>query len=80
MPSQIITADDIAGSRKIEYFGRSLKGNVHLDGDDHPDLIVGAKDTAIVLRARPIISISSDISITGIYSFSMFGSKQYFGV
>jgi len=36
-----------------------------LDNDGHPDLIVGAKDMAVVLRARPIISISSEITVTG---------------
>ena len=65
VPSQIITADEIAGDRFVQYFGRSMKGDIHSDDDDHPDLIVGAKDLVIVLRARPIISITSDISITG---------------
>ena len=36
-----------------------------MDNDGHPDLIVGAKDLAVVLRARPIISISSEITVTG---------------
>ena len=36
-----------------------------MDNDGHPDLIVGAKDMAVVLRARPIISISSEITVTG---------------
>ena len=42
-----------------------MKGNIDLDNDGHPDLIVGAKDLAVVLRARPIISISSEITVTG---------------
>ena len=65
VPSQIITADAIAGDRVVQYFGRSMKGNIHSNDDDHPDLVVGARDLVIVLRARPIISITSDISITG---------------
>ena len=49
----------------IKNFGVSLKGNVDLDDDGHPDLIIGAKDLAIVVRARPVISITSQINILG---------------
>ena len=71
--TQIITADDIAQNadqsvstqRKIRNFGISMKGNVDLDDDGHPDLIIGAKDLAVIVRARPIISITSQIDILG---------------
>ena len=55
----------MCGFPLFQYFEVTWLGNIDLDDDGHPDLIVGAKDLAVVLRARPIISISSEISVTG---------------
>uniref|UniRef100_A0A646QFY9 Integrin alpha-PS1 n=1 Tax=Hemiscolopendra marginata TaxID=943146 RepID=A0A646QFY9_9MYRI len=65
VPSQIIKAEDIHG-KIISSFGHSLSGGMDLDNNGYPDLLVGAyeSDTVILLRARPIIQITTTI-LTG---------------
>uniref|UniRef100_A0A8C5C4Y8 Integrin subunit alpha 6 n=1 Tax=Gadus morhua TaxID=8049 RepID=A0A8C5C4Y8_GADMO len=46
-------------------FGYSLAGNMDLDGNSYPDLAVGSlSDTALIFRARPVVSIKTDLKIT----------------
>uniref|UniRef100_A0A4W6FXJ1 Integrin subunit alpha 6 n=1 Tax=Lates calcarifer TaxID=8187 RepID=A0A4W6FXJ1_LATCA len=49
----------------LRLFGYSLAGNMDLDGNTYPDLAVGSlSDTALIYRARPIISIRRDVKIS----------------
>ncbi|XP_056436164.1 integrin alpha-6 isoform X1 [Gadus chalcogrammus] len=49
----------------IQLFGYSLAGNMDLDGNSYPDLAVGSlSDTALIFRARPVVSIKTDLKIT----------------
>lgn len=41
-PSQVIFAEDVAGSSFLSTFGFSLSGGIDLDGNMYPDLVVGA--------------------------------------
>lgn len=45
-------------------FGYSLSGGVDVDGNGHPDLLVGAYDAdkVVLLRARPIIDITTEVT------------------
>lgn len=58
---QIIKAEQISGIPKT--FGYSLSGKVDMDSNGYPDLLVGAfeADSVILLRARPIINITTEI-------------------
>lgn len=60
-PSQIIKAASIASN--LQTFGYSLSGGADMDQNGYPDLIVGsyADDSVYILRARPIIEISTKI-------------------
>lgn len=52
-PSQVISAEDVANTpRPLSTFGFSLAGGIDLDGNQYPDLVVGAYDsnTAIVFK------------------------------
>uniref|UniRef100_A0A8V5GV14 Integrin alpha-5 n=1 Tax=Melopsittacus undulatus TaxID=13146 RepID=A0A8V5GV14_MELUD len=48
-----------------DFFGAALRGGHDLDGNGHPDLLVGAfgVDTVVVFRARPIVHASAMLSI-----------------
>lgn len=51
-PSQIIKSEDLSVNFPITTFGFSLGGGLDLDGNQYPDLLVGAyeSDTAVFLR------------------------------
>ncbi|XP_054847535.1 integrin alpha-10 isoform X2 [Eublepharis macularius] len=52
-----------AGLRRgLTYFGRSLDGQIDLDGDGLVDLAVGAQGAAVVLRSRRIVQVNASIS------------------
>ncbi|XP_061462877.1 integrin alpha-10 isoform X2 [Rhineura floridana] len=46
----------------LRYFGRSLDGQIDLDGDGLVDLAVGAQGAAVVLRSRRIMQVNTSIS------------------
>ncbi|XP_061925881.1 integrin alpha-6 isoform X1 [Entelurus aequoreus] len=49
----------------IGLFGYSLAGNMDLDSNSYPDLAVGSlSDSALVYRARPVISIHRNVQIS----------------
>uniref|UniRef100_A0A3Q2YE91 Integrin alpha-6-like n=1 Tax=Hippocampus comes TaxID=109280 RepID=A0A3Q2YE91_HIPCM len=53
------------GSKKITLFGYSLAGNLDIDDNQYPDLAVGSlSDMVFVYRARPVVSVSSTLTIT----------------
>ncbi|KAL9696209.1 hypothetical protein quinque_015494 [Culex quinquefasciatus] len=55
-PSQVIFAEDIAGASRISTFGFSVAGGIDLDGNQYPDMVVGAysTDKALVFKSRPV--------------------------
>ncbi|XP_035030924.1 integrin alpha-6 isoform X1 [Hippoglossus stenolepis] len=60
-PAQILSGKD----HQLQLFGYSLAGNMDLDSNSYPDLAVGSlSDTALIYRARPIISIRRDVKIS----------------
>lgn len=60
-PSQIIRASSIGNN--LQTFGYSLSGGLDMDRNGYPDLAVGsyADDSIYILRAQPIIEISTKI-------------------
>lgn len=60
-PSQIIEASSLPGN--LQTFGYSLSGGLDMDQNSYPDLAVGsyADDKIVIIRARPIIEISTKI-------------------
>ncbi|XP_048095453.1 integrin alpha-6 isoform X1 [Alosa alosa] len=49
----------------IKLFGYSLAGNMDLDKNSYPDIAVGSlSDAVFVYRARPVISIKKDVTVT----------------
>ncbi|KAK5890282.1 hypothetical protein CesoFtcFv8_013817 [Champsocephalus esox] len=49
----------------MRLFGYSLAGNMDLDSNSYPDVAVGSlSDTALIYRARPVISIRRDVKIS----------------
>ncbi|OTF71504.1 integrin alpha-PS1-like protein [Euroglyphus maynei] len=61
-PSQVINALDLPSPLdQIRTFGYSLSGNLDLDRNSYPDLLIGAyeSDAIILLRSRPIIRIKT---------------------
>nr|XP_019945545.1 PREDICTED: integrin alpha-6 isoform X1 [Paralichthys olivaceus] len=60
-PAQILSGKE----HQLQLFGYSLAGNMDLDSNSYPDLAVGSlSDTALIYRARPIISIRRDVKIS----------------
>ena len=53
-PVQRITADELLTARPLKSFGFSLAGNVDMDNNGYPDLMVGAYESnkALLLRTR----------------------------
>ncbi|XP_074835070.1 integrin alpha-3 isoform X2 [Carettochelys insculpta] len=56
-PRQVISGADL-GPSGIQTFGYSLSGDLDVDGNSYPDLLVGSLSERIaLLRARPVINI-----------------------
>jgi len=48
----------------VKQFGISLSGNMDMDGNKYPDLLIGTKsDVVLHLRTRPIITLTSEFTI-----------------
>ncbi|XP_026327336.1 integrin alpha-PS1 isoform X2 [Hyposmocoma kahamanoa] len=63
-PDQIITAQSLPWAKRLmKTFGYSLSGNIDLDGNGYPDLLVGAYEASAValIRARPVIDIKTSV-------------------
>ncbi|XP_077978111.1 integrin alpha-8-like [Glandiceps talaboti] len=65
--SQVITPSDI--DINLQTFGSSLAGALDMDGNQYPDILVGAYgvDQAVLLRSRPVVSIEEGITLTPEY-------------
>ncbi|XP_038576430.1 LOW QUALITY PROTEIN: integrin alpha-6 [Micropterus salmoides] len=60
-PAQILSGKE----HNLQLFGYSLAGNMDLDSNSYPDVAVGSlSDTALIYRARPVISIMRDVKIS----------------
>ncbi|MED6276433.1 hypothetical protein CHARACLAT_003039 [Characodon lateralis] len=64
-PSQVLRGK-WASSYMPASFGYSMTGNIDIDQNGYPDLIVGAfgADKAVLYRARPVISVNATLDIT----------------
>ncbi|KAM8977040.1 integrin alpha-E [Pelodytes ibericus] len=58
-PSQRIRATDF--TPKLQYFGQSIDGGLDLTNDGYLDLAVGARANVMVLRARPVVKVKTDV-------------------
>uniref|UniRef100_A0A8C4WH91 Integrin subunit alpha 10 n=1 Tax=Gopherus evgoodei TaxID=1825980 RepID=A0A8C4WH91_9SAUR len=47
----------------LSYFGRSVDGQMDLDGDELVDLAVGAQGAAVVLRSRRIVQVNASLAV-----------------
>ncbi|XP_041937818.1 integrin alpha-3b isoform X1 [Alosa sapidissima] len=62
-PSQVIEGKDV-GTEGFKTFGYSLSGGLDMDENMYPDILVGSLDDRIaLLRARPVIHLSTDFSV-----------------
>lgn len=60
-PAQILSGKE----HNMRLFGYSLAGNMDLDSNSYPDVAVGSlSDTALIYRARPVISIGRHVKIS----------------
>uniref|UniRef100_A0A8C5D3K5 Integrin alpha-X-like n=1 Tax=Gouania willdenowi TaxID=441366 RepID=A0A8C5D3K5_GOUWI len=41
----------------MRLFGQSISGDIDLENDGLPDVVVGSKGTAVVLRSKPVINV-----------------------
>lgn len=64
-PSQVLQGK-WASSYMPASFGYSMTGNTDIDQNGYPDLIVGVfgADTAVLYRARPVISVNATLVMT----------------
>ncbi|XP_030637005.1 integrin alpha-6 [Chanos chanos] len=59
-PKQVLKGE----SHNIRLFGYSLTGNMDIDGNGYPDIVVGSLlDAVFVHRARPVINIKRTIKV-----------------
>lgn len=60
-PSQVLEGEAVS----VKTFGYSLSGGLDMDGNHYPDLLVGSlADMAVLFRARPVLHVSHEVSIT----------------
>ncbi|XP_045602877.2 uncharacterized protein [Procambarus clarkii] len=65
-PVQVIHAEDMPG-KPYDAFGYSLSGGMDLDGNGYPDLLTSSfcSDRVLLIRARPIIDIQTQVQSQG---------------
>ncbi|XP_039568926.1 integrin alpha-7, partial [Passer montanus] len=59
-PAQVLDGEAVG----VSAFGYSLSGGLDVDGNLHPDLLVGSlSDTVVLYRARPVVHVSRNVSV-----------------
>ncbi|KAM5287948.1 integrin alpha-7 [Ctenodactylus gundi] len=59
-PSQVLEGEAVG----IKSFGYSLSGDLDVDRNHYPDLLVGSlADTAVLFRARPVLHVSHEVAV-----------------
>jgi integrin alpha 8 len=60
--SQVIYSENL--EKPVRTFGWSVSGGLDLDGNNYPDIVVGAyeSNTVMYFRSRPVINIYSEIN------------------
>ncbi|XP_056136216.1 integrin alpha-D [Lampris incognitus] len=58
--SQRIAAETI--NPQVQLFGQAIDGNIDLGDDGLTDIVVGSRGHAVVLRSRPVLSVSPKLS------------------
>ncbi|XP_051905867.1 integrin alpha-3-like isoform X2 [Hippocampus zosterae] len=62
-PSQVISGSSL--SPRFSTFGFSLSAGLDVDGNKHPDLLIGSlDDTTVLLRTRPVIHLNKTIRVS----------------
>uniref|UniRef100_A0A3Q1H080 VWFA domain-containing protein n=1 Tax=Anabas testudineus TaxID=64144 RepID=A0A3Q1H080_ANATE len=46
----------------LRFFGQAIDGDVDLDVDGLPDVVIGSQDTAVVLRSKPVVNVLAQLS------------------
>uniref|UniRef100_A0A4W5N5J7 Zmp:0000001082 n=1 Tax=Hucho hucho TaxID=62062 RepID=A0A4W5N5J7_9TELE len=46
---------------KLQFFGQTIDGKMDLGEDGLTDIVVGARGTVVVLRSRPVLSVSAHL-------------------
>ncbi|CAK8697227.1 unnamed protein product [Clavelina lepadiformis] len=76
---QIISASSFTGLR-LQYFGLSLQGDIDVDGNLYPDLLVGApmSDAIVLFRTRPVASLNGRVHFnsSALDSFECFANPN----
>ncbi|KAL7845133.1 hypothetical protein AOLI_G00233250 [Acnodon oligacanthus] len=51
-------------SEQLQQFGVAIDGVMDMEGDGLRDIVVGARGTVMLLKARPVLSVSADLSFS----------------
>uniref|UniRef100_A0A672YKR3 Integrin alpha-M-like n=1 Tax=Sphaeramia orbicularis TaxID=375764 RepID=A0A672YKR3_9TELE len=46
----------------LRFFGQAIDGSIDLDDDGLPDIVVGSRGSAVVLRSRPVFNVVAHLS------------------
>ncbi|XP_035905010.1 integrin alpha-PS2 isoform X1 [Anopheles stephensi] len=59
--SQVIQAEDLSVGTRLSTFGFAVSGGIDLDGNQYPDMVVGAyeSDKTFVFKARPVAAMEA---------------------
>ncbi|XP_072513981.1 integrin alpha-X-like isoform X1 [Salminus brasiliensis] len=60
--SQRILARDI--SQQLQQFGVAIDGSMDMNEDRLSDIVVGARGTVVLLKSRPVLSVSAQLSFS----------------
>lgn len=74
--TQVISAGDLGF--QLSTFGFSLSGGADLDGNQYPDLVVGAykSDRAVILKSRPVVVVTALLDLPTTINLEQKGNCQ----
>ncbi|KAG7486286.1 hypothetical protein JOB18_028599 [Solea senegalensis] len=58
--SQRISAQEI--NPRLRLFGQAIDGGIDLGEDGLPDVVIGSQGTAVCLRSRPVVNVTTHVS------------------